>query len=247
MFYLILKDIKMLKRFRQYIRENMMDNPYGKIEPKFNEKLTVTVVKPDEWYESPFEFDDLYGEGVKIVPLTRRLNIQNGEIDYDDISQFGNLDDVIRYVRRKSKCVNIYGVERYEHGLSRYSLINIGDKLSDRWDSALVGLIYSPKGEYHLDKEQLSSFLSNEFTDWANGDNMYMYDAYEVYEDKLKEAVKSNFRDYEPVDTLSSIYCSNYGDIFKYINSEIESDIIILGKEMYHSGIYDKDGNEIKL
>ena len=63
---------------------------------------------------------------------------------------------------------HVFGVERYSHGLVRYSLVAESSAVDRQWDVAIVGLIGIP--EDFTNPEAAARAYLDEYTNWCNGE-----------------------------------------------------------------------------
>lgn len=223
---------------------------YNNIKMKQVKHLKVAVVENTDWDYSPFE--DGYFDAIGIVSLNSRNSaLENGDIEYRDIEDFDTLKEVVDYIKENANCTKVYAIETYEHGAVAYKVIDIGSKLSDRWDSRVDYLVYSPKDE--LTKSAIKDTIEGYITDWANGYNMYWLQLFDVESDKLEKAIDNGFNDYDAEDSVS-MYIGDGWDI-KNIISEFKGELgkfdylinVDYGQSVRKGEIYDKNGNQVKL
>ena len=217
---------------------------YNNIKMKQVKHLKVAVVENTDWDYSPF--DDGFFDEIGIVSLdSRESTLENGDIKYRDIEDFDTLEEVVDYIKENANCTNVYAIETYEHSGVAYHVKDIGSKLSDDWDSRIDYLIYSPNDE--MSKAQMNDSIEGEITDWANGQNMYFLQLFDVESDKLEKAINNGFDFYDAEDSVS-MYIGDSWDIENIIR-DVKGE---LGKFDYlinndNDGIYDKNGNRVKL
>ena len=223
---------------------------YNNIKMKQVKHLKVAVVENTEWDYSPIE--DGYFEDIGIVSLNSRNSaLQNGDIEYRDIEDFDTLKEVVDYIKEQANCTNVYAIETYEHSGIAYKVIDIGSKLSDRWDSRVDYLVYSPNDV--VSKSVIKDTIEGEITDWANGYNMYWLQLFDVESDKLEDVINSGFYRYDSEDSVSC-YIEDGWDI-KNIIRETKDQIgkfdylinVDYGQSVRKGEIYDKNGNKVKL
>ena len=223
---------------------------YNNIKMKQVKHLKVAVVENTEWDYSPIE--DGYFEDIGIVSLNSRNSaLQNGDIEYRDIEDFDTLKEVVDYIKEQANCTNVYAIETYEHSGIAYKVIDIGSKLSDRWDSRVDYLVYSPNDV--VSKSVIKDTIEGEITDWANGYNMYWLQLFDVESDKLEDVINSGFYRYDSEDSVSC-YIGDGWDI-KNIISEVKGELgkfdylinVDYGQPVRKGEIYDKNGNQVKL
>ena len=218
---------------------------YNNIKMKQVKHLKVAVVETTDWDYNPIEDDGIY-DAIGIVSLdSRESTLENGDIKYRDIEDFDTLKEVVDYIKEEANCTKVYAIETYEHGLVAYKVIDIGSNLSDRWDSRVDYLVYSPNDE--VSKSTIESLIEGEITDWANGSNMYWLQLFDVESDKLEDAINSGFYRYDSEDSVSC-YIGDSWDIENIIR-DVKGE---LGKFDYlinndNNAIYDKNGNEVAL
>ena len=217
---------------------------YNNIKMKQVKHLKVAVVENTDWDFNPF--DEGYFEDIGIVSLnSRNSSLENGDIEYRDIEDFDTLKEVVDYIKENANCTKVYAIETYEHSGVAYKVIDIGSKLSDRWDSRVDYLVYSPNDE--MPKSAIKDIIEGYITDWANGYNMYWLQLFDVESDKLAKAINNGFNSYDSEDSVSC-YIGDGWDI-KNIIREVKGE---LGKFDYlinndDDEIYDKNGNQVKL
>ena len=218
---------------------------YNNIKMKQVKHLKVAVVETTDWDYNPIEDDGIY-DAIGIVSLdSRESTLENGDIKYRDIEDFDTLKEVVDYIKEEANCTKVYAIETYEHGLVAYKVIDIGSNLSDRWDSRVDYLVYSPNDE--VSKSTIESLIEGEITDRANGSNMYWLQLFDVESDKLEDAINSGFYRYDSEDSVSC-YIGDSWDIENIIR-DVKGE---LGKFDYlinndNDGIYDKNGNRVSL
>lgn len=223
---------------------------YNNIKMKQVKHLKVAVVENTEWDYSPIE--DGYFEDIGIVSLNSRNSaLQNGDIEYRDIEDFDTLKEVVDYIKEQANCTNVYAIETYEHSGIAYKVIDIGSKLSDRWDSRVDYLVYSPNDV--VSKSVIKDTIEGEITDWANGYNMYWLQLFDVESDKLEDVINSGFYRYDSEDSVSCYIGDGY-DIKNIIREAKDQfgkfDYLInvdYGQSVRKGEIYDKNGNKVKL
>ena len=223
---------------------------YNNIKMKQVKHLKVAVVENTEWDYSPIE--DGYFEDIGIVSLNSRNSaLQNGDIEYRDIEDFDTLKEVVDYIKEQANCTNVYAIETYEHSGIAYKVIDIGSKLSDRWDSRVDYLVYSPNDV--VSKSVIKDTIEGEITDWANGYNMYWLQLFDVESDKLEDVINSGFYRYDSEDSVSC-YIEDGWDIKNIIRETKDQfgkfDYLInvdYGQSVRKGEIYDKNGNKVKL
>ena len=217
---------------------------YNNIKMKQVKHLKVAVVENTDWDYNPIE-DDFY-DAIGIVSLNSRNSaLENGDIEYRDIEDFDTLKEVVDYIKENANCTKVYAIETYEHSGIAYEVIDIGSKLSDPWDSRVDYLVYSPNDE--ISKSAIKDIIEGEITDWANGQNMYFLQLFDVESDKLEKAINNGFDFYDAEDSVS-MYIGDSWDIENIIR-DVKGE---LGKFDYlinndNDGIYDKNGNQVKL
>ena len=223
---------------------------YNNIKMKQVKHLKVAVVENTEWDYSPIE--DGYFEDIGIVSLNSRNSaLQNGDIEYRDIEDFDTLKEVVDYIKEQANCTNVYAIETYEHSGIAYKVIDIGSKLSDRWDSRVDYLVYSPNDV--VSKSVIKDTIEGEITDWANGYNMYWLQLFDVESDKLEDVINSGFYRYDSEDSVSCYIGDGYDikNIIRETKDQIgKFDYLInvdYGQSVRKGEIYDKNGNQVKL
>lgn len=223
---------------------------YNNIKMKQVKHLKVAVVENTEWDCNPFEDD--YFDAIGIVSLNSRNSaLENGDIEYRDIEDFDTLKEVVDYIKENANCTKVYAIETYEHSGVAYKVIDIGSKLSDRWDSRVDYLVYSPNDE--MSKSAIKNNIEGYITDWANGYNMYWLQLFDVESDKLEKAIGNGFNDYDSEDSVS-MYIGDSWDIeniIRDVKGELgKFDYLInvdYGQSVRTGKIYDKNGNQVKL
>ena len=223
---------------------------YNNIKMKQVKHLKVAVVENTDWDYNPFE--DGFYEAIGIVSLnSRNSELQNGDIEYRDIKDFDTLKEVVDYIKENANCTKVYAIETYEHSGVAYTVIDIGSKLSDRWDSRVDYLVYSPNDE--MPKSVIKDVIEGEITDWANGYNMYSLQLFDVESDKLENAIGNCFYDYDSEDSVSCYIGDGYDikNIIRETKDQIgKFDYLInvdYGQPVRKGEIYDKNGNQVKL
>ena len=224
---------------------------YNNIKMKQVKHLKVAVVENTDWDYNPIEDDGIF-EAIGIVSLNSRNSaLQNGDIEYRDIEDFDTLKEVVDYIKENANCTKVYAIETYEHGTVAYTVIDIGSKLSDRWDSRVDYLVYSPNDE--ISKSTIKDIIEGEITDWANGYNMYFLQLLDVESDKLEDAINSGFYRYDSEDSVSCYIGDGYDikNIIRETKDQIgKFDYLInvdYGQPVRKGEIYDKNGNEVNL
>ena len=255
--FLIKRKINMLRRRPtrtlrnpRRLHEGWGNVSYNNIKMKQVKHLKVAVVENTEWDYSPIE--DGYFEDIGIVSLNSRNSaLQNGDIEYRDIEDFDTLKEVVDYIKEQANCTNVYAIETYEHSGIAYKVIDIGSKLSDRWDSRVDYLVYSPNDV--VSKSVIKDTIEGEITDWANGYNMYWLQLFDVESDKLEDVINSGFYRYDSEDSVSCYIGDGY-DIKNIIREAKDQfgkfDYLInvdYGQSVRKGEIYDKNGNKVKL
>ena len=226
------------------LHEGWENVSYSNIKMKQVKHLKVAVVENTDWDFNPIA--DGYFEDIGIVSLNSRNSaLENGDIKYRDIEDFDTLKEIVDYIKEQANCTNVYAIDTYEHGLVAYKVTDIGSKLSDRWDSRFDYLVYSPNDE--ISKSVIKDIIEGEITDWANGSNMYFLQLFDVESDKLEKAINNGFDFYDAEDSVS-MYIGDSWDIENIIR-DVKGE---LGKFDYlinndNDGIYDKNGNRVKL
>lgn len=223
---------------------------YNNIKMKQVKHLKVAVVENTEWDYNPFEDD--YFEAIGIVSLNSRNSaLENGDIEYRDIKDFDTLKEVVDYIKENANCTKVYAIETYEHSGVAYTVIDIGSKLSDRWDSRVDYLVYSPNDE--MSKSAIKNNIEGYITDWANGYNMYWLQLFDVESDKLEKAIDNGFNSYDSEDSFSCYIGDgwNIENIIREVKGELgKFDYLInvdYGQPVRKGKIYDKNGNQVKL
>lgn len=232
------------------LHEGWENVSYSNIKMKQVKHLKVAVVENTDWDYNPIE--DGYFEDIGIVSLNSRNSaLQNGDIEYRDIEDFDTLKEVVDYIKENANCTKVYAIETYEHSGIAYKVIDIGSKLSDRWDSRVDYLVYSPNDD--VSKSAIKDIIEGEITDWANGYNMYWLQLFDVESDKLVKAIDNGFNDYDSEDSVS-MYIGDSWDIeniIRDVKGELgKFDYLITvdyGRSVSTGEIYDKNGNKVKL
>ena len=217
---------------------------YNNIKMKQVKHLKVAVVENTDWdYGSPFD-DGIFDIGI-VSLNSRNSALQNGDIEYRDIKDFDTLKEVVDYIKEKANCTKVYAIETYEHGLVAYEVIDIGSKLSDRWDSRVDYLVYSPNDE--VSKSTIKSLIDGEITDWANGSNMYFLQMFDVESDKLEKAINNGFAFYDAEDSVSMYIGDSWDNenIIRDVKGELGKFDYLINND--NNAIYDKNGNQVKL
>lgn len=224
---------------------------YNNIKMKQVKHLKVAVVENTEWDYNPIEVDGIF-EAIGIVSLnSRNSELENGDIKYRDIEDFDTLKEVVDYIKENANCTKVYAIETYEHGAVAYTVIDIGSKLSDRWDSRIDYLVYSPNDE--MSKSAIKDTIEGYITDWENGYNMYFLQLFDVESDKIEKAIGNGFNDYDSEDSVS-MYIGDGWDI-KNIIREVKANLgnfdylinVDYGQSVRKGEIYDKNGNRVNL
>lgn len=232
------------------LHEDWGNVSYNNIKMKQVKHLKVAVVENTEWDFNPFE--DGYFEDIGIVSLNSRNSaLENGDIEYRDIEDFDTLKEVVDYIKEKANCTKVYAIETYEHGAVAYKVIDIGSKLSDRWDSRVDYLVYSPNDE--VSKSVIKDTIEGYITDWENGYNMYFLQLFDVESDKIEKAINNGFDFYDAEDSVS-MYIGDSWDI-KNIIRDVKGELgkfdylinVDYGQSVRNGKIYDKNGNQVKL
>ena len=233
------------------LHEDWGNVSYNNIKMKQVKHLKVAVVETTDWDYNPIEDDGIY-DAIGIVSLdSRESTLENGDIKYRDIEDFDTLKEVVDYIKEEANCTKVYAIETYEHGLVAYKVIDIGSNLSDRWDSRVDYLVYSPNDE--VSKSTIESLIEGEITDWANGSNMYWLQLFDVESDKLEDAINSGFYRYDSEDSVSCYIGDGYDikNIIRETKDQIgKFDYLInvdYGQPVRKGEIYDKNGNQVKL
>lgn len=227
------------------LHEGWENVSYNNIKMKQVKHLKVAVVETTDWDYNPIEDDGIF-EAIGIVSLNSRNSaLENGDIEYRDIEDFDTLKEVVDYIKEQASCTKVYAIYTYEHGLVAYKVTDIGSELSDRWDSRFDYLVYSPNDE--ISKSTIKDIIEGYITDWANGSNMYFLQLFDVESDKLEDAINNGFDFYDAEDSVS-MYIGDSWDIENIIR-DVKGE---LGKFDYlinndNDGIYDKNGNRVKL
>lgn len=232
------------------LHEGWENVSYSNIKMKQVKHLKVAVVENTDWDYNPIE--DGYFEDIGIVSLNSRNSaLENGDIEYRDIEDFDTLKEIVDYIKEQANCTKVYAIETYEHGSVAYKVIDIGSKLSDRWDSRADYLVYSPNDE--ISKSTIKDIIEGEITDWANGYNMYFLQMFDVESDKLEDVINSGFYRYNSEDSVSCYIGDGY-DIKNIIREAKDQfgkfDYLInvdYGQSVRTGEIYDKNGNQVKL
>ena len=218
---------------------------YNNIKMKQVKHLKVATVENTDWDYNPIEDDGIF-EAIGIVSLNSRNSaLENGDIEYRDIEDFDTLKEVVDYIKKNANCTKVYAIETYEHGAVAYKVIDIGSKLSDRWDSRVDYLVYSPNDE--MPKSTIKAIIEGEITDWANGYNMYFLQLFDVDSDKFENAINNDFDDYDTEDSVS-MYIGDSWDIeniIREVKGELGKFDYLINKD--DDEIYDKNGNQVKL
>ena len=232
------------------LHEDWGNVSYNNIKMKQVKHLKVAVVENTDWDYNPI--DEGFFDEIGIVSLnSRNSSLENGKIKYRDIEDFDTLKEVVDYIKVKAKCTKVYAIETYEHSGIVYKVIDIGSNRSDRWDSRVDYLVYSPKDV--MPKSAIKDAIEGYITDWANGYNMYFLQMFDVESDKLEKAINNGFNDYDSEDSVSCYIGEGY-DI-KNIIQDVEYNLgdfdylinVDYGQPVRKGVIYDKNGNELKL
>ena len=237
------RPIRTLRNPRR-LHEGWGNVSYNNIKMKQVKHLKVAVVETTDWDYNPIE--DGFYEAIGIVSLDyRESTLENGDIKYRDIEDFDTLKEVVDYIKEQANCTKVYAIDTYEHGLVAYKVTDIGSKLSDRWDSRVDYLVYSPNDE--ISKSVIKDIIEGEITDWANGHNMYFLQLFDVESDKLEKAINNGFDFYDAEDSVS-MYIGDSWDIeniIRDVKGELGEFDYLINND--NDGIYDKNGNRVKL
>ena len=232
------------------LHEDWGNVSYNNIKMKQVKHLKVAVVENTDWDFNPI--DDGYFEDIGIVSLnSSNSELQNGDIEYRDIEDFDTLKEVVDYIKENANCTKVYAIETYEHSGVAYTVIDIGSKLSDSWDSRIDYLVYSPNDK--LSKSVIKDTIEGYITDWANGYNMYFLQLFDVESDKLEDVINSGFYRYDEEDNVSCYIGDGYDikNIIREVKVQLgKFDYLInvdYGQSVRKGEIYDKNGNQVNL